>query len=225
MKVHYTTDIKNLKDEGLFTGVLQENGYHFAGRILEDVIFLADVKDGVIDPDSVCVQPRDADYFSDFNEKKWLQAAKESFLEQEDEYCVYTTSIQDVYVTWPEFEEGDPQFIMNMETPKQIPMTRGEEVFDSIEIQTNSLYETERKHHLDVAPHEERYFMKPMRILTHDDRSAIPKGKAMLYVDDSGWVGTNNGEPFVGQPALYPEQLARQILHVWTKELIGGGTE
>ena len=142
MKVHYTTDIKNLEDEGLFTGVLQENGYHFAGRILEDIIFLADVKDGVIDPDSVRVQPRDADYFSDFNEKKWLEAAKESFLEQEDEYCVYTTPIKNVYVTWPEFEEGDPQFI---ELLRVAVMTRGDELFDSIEIETNDLYETERK--------------------------------------------------------------------------------
>lgn len=142
MKVHYTTDKENLKDEGLFTGVLQ--AYHFSG-ILENVIFLIDVEDGVIDPNSIRVHRADAGYFSDLNEEKWLEAAKEAFLREEDEYGVYTTSIQDVYVTWPEFEEGDPQFIMDVETSKQIPMTRGEELFDSIEIETNSLYEIERK--------------------------------------------------------------------------------
>lgn len=141
MKVHYTTDKQNLKDEGLFTGVLQNDGYHFGGRILEGVIFLIDVEDGVIDPNSIRVHTEDAAYFSSFNEKKWLKAAKKAFLEEEDEYGVYPT-IQDVYVAWPEFEEGDPQFIITNSCSMDV--TRGEELFDSIEIETNSLYETER---------------------------------------------------------------------------------
>lgn len=57
--------------------------------------------------------------------------------------------------------------------------------------------------------------MKAMHMATHDDDSWIPEGKAALTLDDNGWVGTNNGHPFDGQPALFPEAQANAMCYAW----------
>jgi len=54
-----------------------------------------------------------------------------------------------------------------------------------------------------------------MRLQTHADNEKIPENLALLYLDDSGWVGTNNGWPHVGQPALYPLAQAEAIATAW----------
>ena len=53
-----------------------------------------------------------------------------------------------------------------------------------------------------------------MGIHTHKDNNEIPKGKAVLFLDDGGFVGTNNGY-LSGQPALFPEDQAMAISTVW----------
>lgn len=57
--------------------------------------------------------------------------------------------------------------------------------------------------------------MKFMRVLTHEKDSNIPVGKAALTIDDKGWVGTNIGCPFHGQPALFPIEQATAIAYTW----------
>lgn len=57
--------------------------------------------------------------------------------------------------------------------------------------------------------------MKSMGIVNHDDDPAIPRGFAAIAMNDSGWVGTNNGWPMAGQPALFPESQARAICYAW----------
>ena len=69
----------------LFTGVVMKNGYDFDSRLLEDVFFLADMNDGVVDLNTVRVDPYDAPYFSNLNTEKWLQVARTA-MELEDEY-------------------------------------------------------------------------------------------------------------------------------------------
>lgn len=64
--------------------------------------------------------------------------------------------------------------------------------------------------------------IKMMRIIDHEQNADIPQDKAMLYVDDTGWIGTNNGEPFTGQPALYPALQAIEIAHCWNKRIFEG---
>ncbi len=54
-----------------------------------------------------------------------------------------------------------------------------------------------------------------MKVLTHDDRNEIPDGFAALSLTNAGWVGTNSGWPFVGQPALFPEAQADAMATVW----------
>lgn len=129
MKIHYTTDTVNMTDEGLFMGVLQLDGYRIADRMLEGVIFLINVKDGVIDSDSVRVRPGDADYFSDFNEAKWLKAAKEAFLQEEDDFAVYNTSIEDIYVVFPVFEDKEKPAAR---TPVEIELTSGDDLLKEL---------------------------------------------------------------------------------------------
>ncbi len=63
-----------------------------------------------------------------------------------------------------------------------------------------------------------------IRILTKDDRPEIPDGMAMLCMDNNGWVGTNNGYPHYGQPALYPEEQAKAIRDAWWNYFILGTT-
>ncbi len=53
-----------------------------------------------------------------------------------------------------------------------------------------------------------------MTIHTHKDDDKIPSGKAVLFLDDYGVVGTSNGYPS-GQPALFPEDQALAILTAW----------
>lgn len=54
-----------------------------------------------------------------------------------------------------------------------------------------------------------------MRTVFHRDDPNIPSGMAALSMDDNGWVGTNNGWPLMGQPALYPEDQAVAIAYAW----------
>ena len=58
--------------------------------------------------------------------------------------------------------------------------------------------------------------MKCMRILTTETDTTIPKGMAILEMDDNGFVGTNNGWPHIGQPALFPIGQAEAIMNCWT---------
>ncbi len=54
--------------------------------------------------------------------------------------------------------------------------------------------------------------MKPVGMVTHEDDPKVPEGMACLCQNDSGWIGTNNGHPFAGQPALFPEDQALKIM-------------
>ena len=56
---------------------------------------------------------------------------------------------------------------------------------------------------------------KWMRINTHETNAKISIDKAILTIDNNGIVGTNNGLPFSGQPALFPESQAMAILIAW----------
>lgn len=64
--------------------------------------------------------------------------------------------------------------------------------------------------------------MKAMHMHTHDDDSWIPEGFAALTLDDNGWVGTNNGFPHFGQPALFPADQAEAICYAWNGFAIKG---
>ena len=57
--------------------------------------------------------------------------------------------------------------------------------------------------------------MKLIRVMSHADDPKIPEGLAVLYMDDNGFVGTNNGQPFTGQPTMYPEAQAVAISTAW----------
>ncbi len=51
---------------------------------------------------------------------------------------------------------------------------------------------------------------------THEDDSNIPEGKAVIVMNDNGFVGTSNGWPLTGQPALYPLSQAIAITQALT---------
>jgi len=57
--------------------------------------------------------------------------------------------------------------------------------------------------------------MNPIHMVTHDDDIAIPKGMAAIAMNNNGWVGTNNGWPLTGQPALFPQSQAHAICYAW----------
>jgi len=57
---------------------------------------------------------------------------------------------------------------------------------------------------------------KHMHLVTHEQDPKVPEGYALLYMDDNGWVGTNNGWPHCGQPALFPEPQAHALMLVWS---------
>ena len=57
--------------------------------------------------------------------------------------------------------------------------------------------------------------MKAMSMVTYREDENIPLGMAALTINDNGWVGTNNGYPFAGQPALFPEDQANAIMYAW----------
>lgn len=57
--------------------------------------------------------------------------------------------------------------------------------------------------------------MKMMRLITKTQDPKIPEGMALIYIDDKGWVGTHNGWPHTGQPALYPHTQAAAIATAW----------
>lgn len=61
-----------------------------------------------------------------------------------------------------------------------------------------------------------------MRLVTHEDDKGIPDGMAAICLDDNGWVGTNNGYPIDGQPALFPEAQARALCVAWNGVTIKG---
>ena len=52
---------------------------------------------------------------------------------------------------------------------------------------------------------------KNMIVITHAEDNKVPRGMALLCMNDNGWVGTNNGWPYTGQPAMYPEAQARRL--------------
>jgi hypothetical protein len=58
--------------------------------------------------------------------------------------------------------------------------------------------------------------MNYMRMLTHTDDPSIPEGKAILVLDNNGYVGTNTGWPLAGQPALFPVAQAEMLVTAWT---------
>jgi len=87
-----------------------------------------DVRDGVIESDTVRVLSAHADYLSDLNEAKWLKAAKEAFLEEEEEYDV--RDHPDAYVAWPVFEKGEkPPSRMK---PVRIEVTNGTDLLKEL---------------------------------------------------------------------------------------------
>ena len=53
--------------------------------------------------------------------------------------------------------------------------------------------------------------MKEMRVITE----GLPEGMALLCMDDNGWVGTNNGSRYTGQPAMFPLEQAEAIAYAW----------
>ena len=57
--------------------------------------------------------------------------------------------------------------------------------------------------------------MKAMCITTHEDDNSIPKGMAVLSINNEGFIGTNNGWPHAGQPALFPQNQAHAICYAW----------
>lgn len=66
---------------------------------------------------------------------------------------------------------------------------------------------------------------KNMRVITHEINNEVPPGMALLCMDDNGWVGTNNGWPYVGQPALFPEAQAKAIAYAWSFLMDRGGAK
>jgi hypothetical protein len=61
--------------------------------------------------------------------------------------------------------------------------------------------------------------------MTHGDDPNIPKNFAAITMDDNGFVGTNNGYPFAGQPALFPIDQACAICYAWNGFAIKGMAE
>jgi len=57
-----------------------------------------------------------------------------------------------------------------------------------------------------------------MRMVTHNMNEKVPEGKAALFLDDCGGVGSRTGEPFGfsgAEPALFPETQAAAIMYAW----------
>lgn len=62
-------------ESGNFVKTAEFNGYNINDRTFEDLMFQVDITDdGTL---KVYVKPEDQDYFSDFNESKWLKVATE----------------------------------------------------------------------------------------------------------------------------------------------------
>jgi hypothetical protein len=93
--------MKFLTDDNLpFTGVVEKNGYEFGDRLLEDVIFQADMNNGVVVKGTVRVHPKYENYLSNLDQTGWLKAAEEVFL---DEAEYFDTDQGQVWT-----EEDDP---------------------------------------------------------------------------------------------------------------------
>ena len=73
-------------DKKPYNGTIIINGYQVAGRLLEDVIFLADVVDGIADLKSTRVDPTCADYFESLNQEKWLQEIREHIADENEHF-------------------------------------------------------------------------------------------------------------------------------------------
>ena len=75
-----------------------------------------------------------------------------------------------------------------------------------------------------MGPKQCYYGSNYMRMVTcelgSDYRNKIPEGFACLYIDNNGWVGTNNGWPHAGQPALYPIGQAEAIMCAWNSAIL-----
>lgn len=64
-----------------------------------------------------------------------------------------------------------------------------------------------------------------LRVLTHEDKPEIPVGYALMVMDNNGWIGTNNGQRYTGQPALFPVNQARALSLAWDYMVGVGGLE
>lgn len=96
-----------ITDDGTpFTGTITVNGYHVGDRLLEDVWFYAKVNNGIPDLTTVRVAPYDAVYFSDLNQKKWLQEIRE-YITDEDEHFE-TIGGDDVWIDSDEQDAIEP---------------------------------------------------------------------------------------------------------------------
>ncbi len=49
------------------------------------------------------------------------------------------------------------------------------------------------------------------KLIDHEQNSKVPAGFAVIAQNNGGWLGTNNGYPLHGQPALYPLPQAEAI--------------
>ncbi len=75
-------------DNGPFTGSIFTDGYCMGGRLLEGVDFLAEVKDGIVDMNSVRVAPEAKRYFESLSDSTWwIQMVRKEF-ETNDEFDV-----------------------------------------------------------------------------------------------------------------------------------------
>lgn len=83
-------------DKTPYTGTIVVNGYQVAGTLLEDVIFLADVVNGIPDLNTIRVDSDCADYFSTLNQDKWLQEIREYIADENEHF--ETIDGEDVWV-------------------------------------------------------------------------------------------------------------------------------
>lgn len=100
-------EVENFTNEHRFTGMIKVNGYEFGDRMLEDVYFLADVENGILKEDSVRIDPKDANYFEQFNKKHWLNAALNSIKSGD----IYETNTDNEVVRdwWNDEDQSKPQ--------------------------------------------------------------------------------------------------------------------
>ena len=87
-------------DKTPFSGTIVINGDNVAGRLLEDVMFLADVSDGIADLTSVRVDQDGAAYLDGYlnslNKEKWLQEIRDHIADENEHF--ETTDGDDVWV-------------------------------------------------------------------------------------------------------------------------------
>lgn len=72
---------RSTRDETLFSGTLELDGYLISERLLEGVIFLIDIKDGNVL--NVRVHPEHKGYFEKFNTEKYLKEVHEYLFDRD----------------------------------------------------------------------------------------------------------------------------------------------